>query len=184
MLVLVGSTNPVKRAAVREAFGNFFDDLQVKGLSVSSGVSDQPVGEETFTGARNRALELRRMDRDSGAQATYYVGIEGGIMRLQERWLALGCMCILDRSGREALGTSPQFELPARVVQELLVGRELGEVIDAMSGERDSKCKGGAIGYFTRGVMDRKALYVSGLVAALVPFLNAEAYLEGESDEH
>ena len=56
MKVLVGSKNPVKIASVSEAFANYFDDLEVVGIEVESGVSVQPVNDETFIGAQNRAL--------------------------------------------------------------------------------------------------------------------------------
>jgi non-canonical (house-cleaning) NTP pyrophosphatase len=32
--------------------------------------------------------------------------------------------------------------------------------------------------YSTKGVMDRKRIYVDGLIAALVPFLNEELYFQ------
>lgn len=178
--VLVGSLNPVKCDAVGEAFGHYFDEVVVEGISVASGVPEQPVGEQTLVGSRNRARRLRELA--AAREAAYCVGIEGGIMQLGDRWFALGSMCVIDANGREAFGTSPLFELPGRVIEELRAGRELGAVIDALSGEPDSKRKGGAIGYFTRGVMDRRALYVAGLVVALVPLINARAYY-GESND-
>lgn len=176
--VLVGSSNPVKAAAVEEAFGRYFEAVAVEGVEVESGVADQPLGVDTLLGARNRARALRRLDSEGRWAASYYVGIEGGVMQIERRWFALGCMCVVDRRGDEAFGTSPQFELPTSVIEQLHGGRELGEVIDALTGEQDSKRHGGAIGHFTRGVMDRKALYVAGLVVALVPFLNRDAYFE------
>ena len=57
--VAVGSKNPVKLAAVRQAFFRAFPDRQLVcvGHDVPSGVSDQPWGHaETEMGARQRAL--------------------------------------------------------------------------------------------------------------------------------
>ncbi len=171
--VLVGSRNPVKIDAVAAAFARFVDRarLRVRGEAVSSGVPDQPFGEETFAGARERARALA-----GGAAADFYVGIEGGVMRLAERWFAFGCACVLDRRGREGLGTSPWFELPPAVVERLRAGEELGEVIDALTGQSGSKLRGGAIEFFTRGAMDRRALYEPGVVVALAPLLRPGVY--------
>ena len=58
MRVLVGSANPVKIAAVRDAFEPCFPGAVVEGIEASSGVPAQPMGEETFTGAENRARTL------------------------------------------------------------------------------------------------------------------------------
>ncbi|HJO02753.1 MAG TPA: inosine/xanthosine triphosphatase [Acidobacteriota bacterium] len=179
MRVLIGSANPVKRASVEEAFGLFFDELEVQGRAVPSGVPDQPVNDETLIGARNRATALRSV-RDV-PDVDYFVGIEGGIVEQAGRVFAFGGMCVTDRHGREALGSSPHFELPPEVARQVLAGRELGIVMDELTGQHNSKHKGGAIGFLTRGVMDRRALYVAGLVVTLVPFLNQAVYF-GDGD--
>lgn len=181
MRVLVGSTNPVKRGSVEEAFGLFFDAPVVRGIAVPSGVPDQPINDETLFGARNRARSLRA--GPEAREVDYFVGIEGGIIEQAERVFAFGGMCVIDRHGREALGSSPYFELPPRVARQVLAGRELGLVMDEMTGQQDSKHRGGAIGHFTRGVMDRRALYVAGLVVTLVPFLNQTLYFDDGASE-
>lgn len=56
---------------------------------------------------------------------------------------------------------------------------ELGEVIDNLVGEQETKRKQGAAGYFTKGVMNRERIYTDGLIAALVPFLNEDLFMKG-----
>jgi non-canonical (house-cleaning) NTP pyrophosphatase len=46
-------------------------------------------------------------------------------------------------------------------------------------GDYNTKQKGGAIAFFTRGVMDRKKLYVQGVTLALIPFVNERLYFGG-----
>ncbi len=172
MKVLVGSRNPVKVAATKEAFAMFFDNVDVSGMVVDSGVPAQPVGTETFVGAENRAMELRTRNQN----ADFFVGIEGGIIKLFNRWFVSGVMCIMDTSGIKGYGCTPLFELPSHITAKLLHGVELGDVIDDLAKESNTKQKQGAVGYFTGGVMDRKRYYVDGLIAALIPFLNRELY--------
>ena len=172
MKVLVGSRNPVKIEATKEAFSKFFDNIEVVGIEVDSKVSSQPINQETFEGAKNRAMELRKINKEKNLGAKFFVGIEGGIIKLYSRWFAFGAVCIMDEKGRIGFGTSPHFELPASIVKHLLERVELGKVMDRITGERNTKQKGGAIGFFTKNVMDRKSLYVSGLIVALIPFLN------------
>jgi non-canonical (house-cleaning) NTP pyrophosphatase len=74
------------------------------------------------------------------------------------------------------LGTPPMYQLPDRMVQELLAGVELGEVMDRAMGEENTKQKGGAVSFFTHGLMDRQAIYTLGVTLALVPFINRELY--------
>ena len=176
MKILVGSQNPVKIKSVKSAFSKFFDDIEVKGISVDSKVPDQPINDDTFIGAKNRAEALYKLNDIQKLDAEYFVGIEGGVSKIFDRWFAYGCMCIMNSSRKVSFGTSPHFELPKSIMEELLKGKELGEVMDEIMNEENTKHKSGAIGFFTNGVMDRKELYESGLITALVPFLHERLY--------
>lgn len=182
MKVLVGSRNPVKLEATKEAFSKYFDavDLEVVGIEVNSKVSNQPIEDETFTGAKNRVLELKEINEERDLDAKFFVGIEGGIKRLFGRWFTFGVIYIMDDNGRIGYGTSPFFELPSQITEELLKGKgiELGDVMDNLIGEKNTKERQGAVGYFTKGVMDRKRYYVDGLIVALIPFLSEDLYFE------
>lgn len=176
MKILVGSKNPVKIASVQEAFSNYFDGLEVIGVEVESGVSVQPVNDETFIGAQNRAMKLFQMNNNQNLGAEFFVGIEGGIAKQFEKWFAFGCMCIVDKDGKIGFGMSPHFELPNVVIEKLLQGIELGDVMDELMNQQNTKQKHGAIGYFTNGVMNRKELYIEGLKVAIVPFLHKSMF--------
>lgn len=176
MRVLVGSTNPAKIAAVHDVFAPHFSDVEVIGLAVDSGVPEQPVGDDTFVGAENRARTLVKLNRDQGLGARYCVGLEGGIDQLHGRWFSYGVLCIADEQGRLSFGLSPLYEMPPVLVAGVLAGEELGHVVDRLSGDRNSKRKGGAIAFLTHGRIDRRMLYLRGLEMALVPFLNEEIY--------
>ncbi len=176
MIVLVGSRNPVKIGAVQDVFGQYFPGVEVQGIEVLSGVPAQPVGDDTFTGAQNRALALVELNREQGLGATYCAGLEGGIAQLAGRWFAFGAICVADASGRCGTGISPMFELAPALLEPLLQGEELGHVVDRLSGDQNTKQKGGAIAYLTQGRLGRRELYAQGVVMALVPFLNPELY--------
>ena len=73
--VLVGSKNPTKTNAVKDAFVEVFpkNNILVFGEAAPSLVSDQPMSnKETLVGAENRVGCLLKKRSD------YYVGIEGG----------------------------------------------------------------------------------------------------------
>jgi non-canonical (house-cleaning) NTP pyrophosphatase len=50
--------------------------------------------------------------------------------------------------------------------------------MDEILATKNSKQKGGAISFFTNGVMNRKDLYIPGLISALVPFNHRELYFQ------
>ncbi len=181
MKILVGSKNPVKIDAVKEAFSKYFNGVEVKDMSAESSVSPQPVGDETFRGAKNRASWLKKINDEESLNADYFIGIEGGISRFFNMWFALGLICIIDKEGKAGFGASPLFELPGSVTEELLKGIELGEVMDKITGNHNTKQKGGAISYFTNGVMDRKELYVQGVITAFIPFLHKELFFNNNN---
>ena len=178
MNVLVGSRNPVKVDATKVAFAQFFDAVEVLAFAVSSDVSAQPIEDETFEGAEHRAERLRVLNEEQNLHAQFFVGIEGGIKQLRQRWFAFGAMCIIDARGRRGYGTTPFFELPGSISAELIAGTdiELGDVMDRLTGKEHTKQNQGAVGFFTRGVVSRKAYYVAGLTVALIPFVNADLY--------
>lgn len=176
MLVLVGSKNPVKVEAVREAFTTYFGSIEVIGVAVDSDVPDQPVNSQTYEGARNRALALKKIAEKQYPTAAYFVGIEGGIEQTYSTWFAFGAACVVDRNERESFGKSPHFTLPQQIMPKLLAGEELGKVMDNFTGQENTKQKMGAVGILTNGKMDRKELYVHGLTMALIPFLNEKIY--------
>ena len=67
LTVLVGSKNPTKVNAVKDAFFEVFPEqfFSIKGIKVESNVSDQPMtNEETFNGAKNRVVNMESNNGD------------------------------------------------------------------------------------------------------------------------
>ena len=76
--ILVGSLNPFKINAVKNAFANIFANNQIicEGMHAPSGVSEQPMtASETRLGAINRALFCKNASNN----ADFYVALEGGV---------------------------------------------------------------------------------------------------------
>ena len=186
MKILVGSKNPAKRRAVQEAFSCYLADFTVIGISVKSQVSHQPLNDLTFEGALNRAMALKKIDAQQKLNASFFVGIEGGVIERYFRWFVFGAICILDSAGQVGFGTSPHFEIPPLVVSRLKHGFTLGEIVDEIMAGNNKEHPGGTIGYFTRGIMKRDEFYRSGVINALVPFLNQELFFTktGERENH
>lgn len=169
--ITVASLNPVKLRAAQNAFERLFPDqaFTVSGVSVASGVADQPLSvAETMTGAKARASNARAAQ----PQADYWVGIEGGI---EDTPLGMTCFArvhVLGRDGREGLGQTAVFYLPREVARLVREGMELGHADDQVFGRDNSKQANGAIGILTDDVIDREAYYTHAMIMALVPFKN------------
>ena len=173
--IAVGSKNPVKIGSALNAFKTMFPDraFAAEGFSAASGVSDQPMSsEETLEGAWNRATQLTSL----APQCRFFVGMEGGIEILDGRWFASAWMAILDDQGRRSQSKSALFALPPKVQQLVESGLELGLANDQVFAEKNSKQAGGAIGSLTGGLISRQALYEHAMIAALIPFRNADLF--------
>ncbi len=169
--ITVASHNPVKLAAAGIGFERLFpnDDFQVVGVSVASGVPDQPTSRaETMTGARNRAENARARHPESD----YWLGIEGGI---EDSALGMTCFAwvhIIGRNGRIGRGQTAVFYLPEEVASLVRAGMEVGHADDQVFGRENSKQSSGAIGLLTDDVIDREAYYAHAVIMALAPFKN------------
>ena len=182
--VAVGSKNPVKVAAVRQAFFRAFPDrpLVCVGHDVPSGVSDQPWGrDETRQGALQRAHGALLAE----AGADYAVGVEGGVVEAHDGCLRSVAYVAIHR-GRDlriSVEQTASFKLPPRV-ERLLLGEEpghgkleLGAACDLVFNETNSKQQGGTVGAVTRGLLDRTTYYEHAVVCALAPFLHDDSGL-------
>jgi inosine/xanthosine triphosphatase len=170
MKVLVGSKNPVKIEAAKEAFKRYFGNVEVVGIEVDSKISKQPIGIETFVGAKNRVEELKKLEAD------FYVGIEGGVINMFDKWFSFTVVCVSDKNDKYGYGITSLFELPQIVINEIKNGKELGEIMDELTKRENTKQKEGAIGILTKGIIDRKSLYVQAIICAIIPFLNKDLF--------
>ena len=174
--VAVGSTNPVKIAAVRAVLARAGSGASVDGLSVASGVRDQPFGDdETIRGATQRARAAL-----VAANADLAVGLEGGVVDDGAVMMTCAWAVVVGRDGRTGVGGSLAMPLPARVAALVRSGVELGHAMDQVSGGRDTKHGAGAVGILTAGLVDRQRAYESLVTYALAPFLAPEYYGDAE----
>jgi inosine/xanthosine triphosphatase len=171
MRVIVASTNPVKIEAVRAGFTRMFPGvpLTFEGVSASSGVSEQPMGDaETHLGAHNRATGARAQHPD----ADYWVGIEGGCSDDDGAMQAFAWVVVIGRA-REGRSRTGAFYLPQPVANLVRAGMELGHADDAVFGRANSKQQNGAVGLLTDDAITRLEYYAHAVVLALIPFKNS-----------
>jgi inosine/xanthosine triphosphatase len=173
MKVIVGSKNPVKINAAKRAFSKFFDDFEVLGIDAESGVSNMPMTrQETKKGAINRAKKALEHGAD------FAVGIEGGVYEDEHGMFLFGVIAILDKENKLSLAGSEGFMLPEKISAEIRNGKELGPLMDKITGMKNIKQNNGAIGYFTKNHVTRTTSFEQSIILALVRFVNKEIYEE------
>lgn len=171
-MIVCASTNPAKLEPVKLVFATLQPTLEVIGLSLPSGVPDQPVGwTQTTLGARNRA-------RAAVAQqdATYGVGLEGGFLENEDGAWLVSVAAVAHSSGLEGLACGGWLQLPPQVAARVRAGEELSHVMDDLSAERVTQSVGGAIGVLTQGRYTRAQMWAGALELALAPVRSSALY--------
>lgn len=173
--VIIGSNNPIKFETTKEAFTQSFPDEEFEFITFPalSGVPDQPMGQmETRQGATNRAEACKA----EYLEADFFVGLEGGLEKIEGEYWAFAWMCVLDNSGATGFGRTGSFLLPPKVSALIDKGEELGIATDIAFNETNSKHKSGTIGVLTNGNITRKDFYRQAMMFALIPFIQSELY--------
>ncbi len=188
--IAVGTNNPIKIQATREIFTLFFPRCEIIQVKTKSGVPAQPVTqEETIQGAINRARQAQLLgDPGNEVGSIFGVGIEAGLISTPQTrtgFLSVQYTVILSPKGVMTLGASPGFEYPPGVVEGIRTRKyhEISEAMAQLSQDPDIKHTTGAIGFLTRGKMNRLDLTKNGILMALIPFLNEREYLHTQNYE-
>ncbi|MFD1739291.1 DUF84 family protein [Bacillus salitolerans] len=149
--ITIGSKNYAKVEAVKF----IFEKDEVKGISVPSHVSDQPItDEETLMGALNRAKNALEAGRSHIG-----IGLEGGVMETNGGMYLCNWGALVDGSGSIITAGGARILLPDEIAEELRSGRELGPVMDEYAQKRNVRQLEGAIGILTEGFVNRKEMF-------------------------
>jgi inosine/xanthosine triphosphatase len=167
MYIFVGSTNPVKINAVITAASETFPDVVAVGISVPSGINEQPMSdEETRLGAQNRSravLAAGLQQHTSIDKSTVLgVGLEGGVFVDKEEvmWSTVWVV-VTDAEGNLYESNGARFPVPQIIAEKISAGEEMGPVVEKLVGESDVRQKNGMIGVITNNFVDRTEEYAS-----------------------
>ena len=170
-IVAIGSKNPVKIKAVKNAFTTVWPNInwQFDSASVDSGVSDQPMTiDETILGATNRATSALKNTKN----AKFGVGLEGGLQQASHMWFDGGWIVVIDALGNKSVGSTVQVLTPSKIIERINQGQELGDVIDELFEGTNLSQKEGHFGIMTKNHITRTKGYTDGVIMALSGFLH------------
>ncbi len=183
-LVLVGSRNPPKVAAVREAFSEYFSGVRVRGIAADPGVADQPIGWLAIVkGAKNRARQVfRATPCDLG------VGYEDGLVKVpatRTGYANFGCCAIYD-GRRFAVGFSAGFQYPLACTRAALrKGTPVGDTFDKVFAEATGATRRrgtpssltiGNVGMLSGRKLTRREYTRQAVIAALIEFRHPQLF--------
>ncbi|GAC1392141.1 MAG: inosine/xanthosine triphosphatase [Candidatus Saccharimonadales bacterium] len=175
MNIVLGSENMPKRRAVESAFTKAFPELDVSVicLKTNSGVSSHPISaSEALHGAINRVNHAH----SKVPHADYYVGIEGGLLQADNRAWEIGWVAIRNAEGVMATGLSAGIEIKGHILQAILGGTELNDVLEDIYGRSNIGNSSGFYGLATDDIVTRQQAYAHGLHFAISQFKHPELY--------
>ena len=189
--IAVGSKRAPKLEAVREAVDAFGpmvhgeSKFDVQGFDVATGVSHTPRSRaELMAGARGRCESVMKLSAGL-PQASYFVGLEGGLDVIHENGTENGPRLVFleswafvcDANGRGFYGRSGAILLPDALATEVLDrGAELSHAIEAYTGIQGIRDTQGAWGVLTKNLIDRQESFRIAVISAFAPFFNPDVY--------
>lgn len=156
---------------MKNVFERALGPTEVRLISVESGVPLQPFDDETAKGACERAKKAL-------LNADFGVGIEAGLIWHKELKLYFDVQfcAIVSQDGKVTVGHGAGFVYPPRVIERVLAGRPVGEVMSELTGIEKLGHKIGAIGYLSKNLLTREQLTEQAVLMALIPRLRPELY--------
>lgn len=185
--IALGSDRAAKIMALRASIARVAEidpawrDASVVARSVETDAPAMPLTDwELMSGARQRALAVRKILVEQKLDADLYVGLEGGFHSISDEgeWHTFlrGWAFVTDGE-RSSFGMSPSIEVPDQIVKNVIEGRrELGLVIDEVSGVRDARSRQGAWGLLSKNLITLSMSYEMALIGAFAPFYNQDSY--------
>ena len=187
MLIALGSARAAKIMAVRAVCARVasvdaaWKRAEIVARAVEIGAPAMPLTDmQLMRGAQERAEAVRAALLSERKEAYLYVGLEGGFHSITfdgRRHTFLRGWAYATDGARGYFGAAPSVTVPPEIVR-MVEGqnRELGDVIDEVSGARDVRSRQGAWGVLSRDLLTRSQSFEAALIAAFAPFYNARLY--------
>ncbi len=173
MKYVVGSMSGRKIETVRKVVLQLFPlerDIEVVGCDVQSLVPDTPYDDETYRGARNRAVHSKEKD----PYAHYYIGLESGLVEryghiYEEAWAV-----VITHESREYGGYSSGLKVPDYILERMKKeNMEHSDVMELIE-EEFGKLPNDTWGTYTGGAILRTVSLEEALRNALIQITASE----------
>jgi len=176
MNVLIATKNQGKIEGAKKALEHYFTDIEITGIPVESNVSEQPVNDEIYNGAKNRVRNLKKYAKENNIDADLYLSIESGINNSLGRWMITNIAVIEDDTSFESYGTSPSFPVPDKLVKDI-IDADLRQVMNKIFTKDDERHnRGGGIQLLTHNEISRIDLTEYAFIMALTKYINGEKW--------
>ena len=167
MKAIVATNNKVKVEGARRALSHYYNNIEVEGVNVPSDVSEQPINEEIYRGAKNRIRNLKKYCSENNVDTDLYFAIESGISNQLGEWQVVSIAIIENNLGISSVSASSSVPIPEKYINVII---EKG-VRDVMKNIFGDDVKQGCIELLTEGVYNRIDLIEEAFVMGLIKII-------------
>lgn len=175
MKVIIGTKNLGKIEAAKQAFEQYFENIEIQGIAVDSEIGNQPVNKEILEGAKNRVKNAKREAKKRNLEADYYIAVEGGITNSLGEWINIELAVIENAEGFQSIGASQGFPIPEKYLEEIKK-TELGKVMTKIFNDSEENKGKGAVSTLTKNKTARIDLTRNAFIMALTKHINEDKW--------
>lgn len=168
MKAIVATNNKVKVEGARRALSHYYNNIEVEGVNVPSDVSEQPINEEIYRGAKNRIRNLKKYCSENNVDTDLYFAIESGISNQLGEWQVVSVAVIENNLGISSVSASASFPIPERYVNKI-VEEGVNSVMQEVFGNNLNKS---GIELLTDGVFNRMDLIEETFIMGLIKIIH------------
>lgn len=172
MKAVIATNNKIKIEGARKALEHYFDNVDIKGFDVPSGVSEQPINIEIYDGVTNRIQNLKKYCQKNNIEADLYLAIESGISNQLGEWQVVSIAKIENNYGISSISASSSFPIPEKYINSI-VENGVGFVMKNIFGD-DTKQAG--LELLTKGVVKRRDLVEEAFIMGLVKIIHNDKW--------
>ena len=176
MKVLIATKNAGKIEGAKRALERYFENVEIKGIPVSSDVSEQPVNDEIYQGAKNRVRNLKKYAKENNIEVDLYLSAESGIHNKFGMWINTNMVLVEDNNDLESIGLSPSFPVPERLIEDIK-NTDFSQVMNNLFTKDDDRHnKGGGIQILSHNQITRIDMTEMAFIMALTKYINGEIW--------
>lgn len=174
MKILIGTTNKFKIEGARQAFEEYFENVEIDGIKVNSDVDDEPINEQILQGAKNRIKNLKEYARENDIKVDYFIATEGGLSNSFGSWINVNISAIENSKGQMSIGISQAPQVPDKYIKEIR-SSEMKNLKNRIFDSEEQK-KQDLDSILTHGKFSRVDLVRDSFIMALVGQINGEIW--------
>jgi non-canonical (house-cleaning) NTP pyrophosphatase len=174
--VVILSESLIKISLVKDVISHFFPNDEIEYISLAlEKDGPEPFGDEEII---KQATESIAQAISQISDASFYIGMEGGMVDIDNRMVEIAKAVIQDNEGNVSISNCTTFDVPPAIAKNVRKGADFAESVDLFFKTKGTKLGGGYFSILTAGLVTKKDHYTQAVASALGKLVHKEWYEE------